>query len=198
MEKKNLSSALRGNQVAIQEIAQDAGVNLKDCYQCGKCSAGCPVASEADMPPRAVIRNLQLGCLDPVLSSTMPWLCVGCGMCLARCPQSVDMPTLNAALRRYIKAHDISPALSNPDRFNRIFAENVRQSGVSDEVKLAVKFNMRSGKFMQDANTMPAMVMRGMINNNGHKLEDPADVERIFARVEAELEQKGTQGGDSR
>ena len=119
-------------------------------------------------------------------------------MCLARCPQSVDMPTLNAAIRRYIKSHDLSPAMSNPDRFNRIFAENIRQSGVSDEVKLAVKFNVRSGKFMQDANTMPAMVMRGMINNNGHKLEDPADVEHIFERIQAELEQKATRGGDSR
>jgi heterodisulfide reductase subunit C len=37
------------------------GVNLAQCYQCGKCAAGCPVSDQMDLPPSQVFRLLQLG-----------------------------------------------------------------------------------------------------------------------------------------
>lgn len=98
MEARNLTQTAKFDN-ELHSVLDDAKVNPKDCYQCGKCSAGCPVASDADMTPREVLRHLQLRQVEPVLKSNMPWLCAGCGMYLARCPQSVDLPNLMLACR---------------------------------------------------------------------------------------------------
>ena len=37
------------------------GQNIDGCYQCGKCTAGCPVAYTMDVPPHEIIRMVQLG-----------------------------------------------------------------------------------------------------------------------------------------
>ena len=83
MEARNLTQTARSDN-KLHSVLGDAKVDPKDCYQCGKCSAGCPVASDADMTPREVLRHLQLRQVEPVLKSNMPWLCAGCGMCLVR------------------------------------------------------------------------------------------------------------------
>ncbi len=41
-------------------LEQEAHVRVADCYQCGKCSAGCPVADEMDVMPSRILRMLQL------------------------------------------------------------------------------------------------------------------------------------------
>ncbi|MDO5357797.1 MAG: 4Fe-4S dicluster domain-containing protein [Slackia faecicanis] len=129
----------------IAAIASDAGVNLKDCYQRGKCTAGCPVASEADMGPRQLIRNMQLGLLELVMESTLPWLCVNCGICFSRCPQNVDMPSLNEAVCRYAMAQG-AVTVREGERFMNVFLDNVQRGGVSDETLLAMRFNMETGR----------------------------------------------------
>lgn len=85
MEARNLTQTARSDN-ELNSVLDDAKIDPKDCYQCGKCSAGCPVASDADMTPREVLRHIQLGQVEPVLKSNMPWLCAGCGMCLGSLP----------------------------------------------------------------------------------------------------------------
>ena len=76
------------------KIAEDAGVNLHDCYQCGKCSAGCPMARGMDLMPRQVVHYLQLGVVKPVLDSKAIWLCAACHTCVDRCPHDINLPAL--------------------------------------------------------------------------------------------------------
>lgn len=168
----------------LSEILEDAHVDTKDCYQCGKCSAGCPVATFADLTPREILRNLQLGAVDTVLSSRMPWLCLGCGMCLARCPQSVDLPNLMSACRKKAQQQGTVP-IKEVEKFNALFIDGVHAKGVSDEAELAMKYNMTTGHLFQDALGAPKMLAYGMINTNSHELENPEEVQAIIDRVRA-------------
>ena len=164
----------------IAAISADSGVNLKDCYQCGKCSAGCPIASEADMTPREIIRNLQLGLIDPVLESKMPWYCVECGVCLVRCPQSVDLPALNEAICR-LAMRKKKVSVREGQQFMNIFLDNIQRKGVSDEAMLAGRFNVQTGHLFQDVISAPKMMQRGLLSftEKAYSPEGKADVARI-------------------
>ena len=76
-----------------------APTHWTDCYQCGKCTAGCPVAAAVDMAPNQVVRALQLGNFEIAMASDTIWACVSCQTCSTRCPQSVDCAGIMDALR---------------------------------------------------------------------------------------------------
>ena len=77
-----------------ERIAKEAGVNVRECYQCGKCSAGCPMADSFDLMPRQVIHCLQLGDMEEIFKSKSIWLCASCHTCSERCPHEIDVATL--------------------------------------------------------------------------------------------------------
>jgi heterodisulfide reductase subunit C len=80
----------------IEEISKQ---KVLDCYQCGRCTAGCPFAQFMDIPPNKVIRLIQLGLKDDVLVASGPWFCASCLVCQTRCPKGVDIPRLMEAVR---------------------------------------------------------------------------------------------------
>ncbi len=83
----------------IKKVEYISGQNVLACYQCGKCSAGCPMISLMDLLPNQVIRLVQLGQIGDVLSSKTIWLCASCYSCTARCPKGVDLAKVMEALR---------------------------------------------------------------------------------------------------
>ena len=78
----------------LTEVEALSGQKILECYQCGKCTAGCPTAFAMDYPPNQILRAIQLGMRDTVLSSKAIWLCASCETCGTRCPQDVDFPRI--------------------------------------------------------------------------------------------------------
>jgi heterodisulfide reductase subunit C len=83
----------------IKKVEEISGQTVLACYQCGKCSAGCPMVSLMDLLPNQIIRLVQLGQIDEVLKSKTIWLCASCFTCTARCPKGVDLAKVMEALR---------------------------------------------------------------------------------------------------
>jgi len=83
----------------LKDIADISGENVRECYQCGKCTAACPVNKAMDILPHQVIRFLQLGMANEVLKSNTIWICASCFTCAGRCPRGVDVARVMEALR---------------------------------------------------------------------------------------------------
>ncbi len=97
----------------VKKVKEISGQELLDCNQCGKCSAGCPMASAMDLLPNQVIRMAQLG-QEEVLKSRTIWLCASCLTCESRCPRGVDLSRVMDALR-LIVLRSGTPALDLAD-----------------------------------------------------------------------------------
>jgi Fe-S oxidoreductase len=80
-------------------IRSGSGENPYKCYQCKKCSTGCPVAQFADVHPAQIMRAVQLGDEAMSVDSRFIWLCTGCETCTTRCPQGIDVAAIMDELR---------------------------------------------------------------------------------------------------
>ena len=80
--------------------AQPGGEQIKVCFSCGTCTAGCPV-TEVDprYSPRKIIRQVLLGQREQVLSNELLWYCETCYACSVYCPQNVKFGDVMRALR---------------------------------------------------------------------------------------------------
>lgn len=108
----SLSRGVVGGEFA-RKVKEISGQNLLACNQCGKCSAGCPLASAMDLLPSQVIRLAQLG-QESVLESRSIWLCASCLTCASRCPRGVDLSRVMDAMR-LIVLRSGRPALAMVD-----------------------------------------------------------------------------------
>ncbi len=90
------SASVRGD--FVSQVETISGQSLLACNQCGKCSAGCPVAFSMDILPNQVIRLAQLGIQD-VLETQTIWTCAACLTCVSRCPKGIDLPRVMEAIR---------------------------------------------------------------------------------------------------
>jgi heterodisulfide reductase subunit C len=75
------------------------GSELQNCYLCGTCTAGCPVAElDPDYSPRTIMRLSLLGEED-LLGSGEIWKCSQCSKCTAHCPQNARPSDVIKAVR---------------------------------------------------------------------------------------------------
>lgn len=167
-------------------------ISLAQCYQCGKCAAGCPVAEDMDIPPSQVLRLMQResASLDQkVLASEAIWLCVACETCVSRCPQEVDIPKIMDFLRSEALARGTAhPRSKDILAFHRAFLDSVKQTGRLYEVGLVADYKLRSRHFLKDVMLAPKMLSRGKLPLLPHMVKDREAMKRIFHRT---LRKKG-------
>ena len=96
-----------------REISKVPGIeNIKLCFQCGTCTADCPIARFSEIySPRKIMRMTQLGMKDRLLSSESLWLCAACFTCVDHCPQGVDIASVVRALRNMAVKEGIIPTV---------------------------------------------------------------------------------------
>ena len=107
------------------EISKISGAEkVMLCFQCGTCTADCPIARFDDFyRPRKLIRMVQLGLKDRLLSNEVIWLCSTCFTCIDHCPQDVGIASIVRALRNLTVKEGEMPVVYKE------LASNVRKTG---------------------------------------------------------------------
>jgi heterodisulfide reductase subunit C len=91
----------------VRKVEEISAQNLGACYQCGKCSSGCPSADRMDNIPSQFIKLIQLGMEEEVAQSNTPWICLTCFICTVRCPKGIDIARIMEAARLLVTRKNI-------------------------------------------------------------------------------------------
>jgi len=167
----------------IGRVEQISGVDLSLCYQCKKCTSGCPVAAHADMPPSLILRHLHLGAGDELLESDLIWICASCETCYARCPMGIDIAAVMDALRTLALEKRAGKPEGDIPLFNRAFLETVRLFGRTYDLAMIAVYKLGSLKLFQDTEKFPEMLKKGKIALLPPRGSDRKTVRRIFGRA---------------
>lgn len=146
-----------------QEVGDLSGQKVVACYQCGECTAGCPVAYAADLMPNQVIRLVQLGQDQEVLRSRMIWLCVGCETCATRCPKGVELSKVMDALREIATRRGIAAGEPAIKTFHETFLRAVERTGRVHEISMLGEYKIRSLQLFNDLVLGARMFLRGKL-----------------------------------
>ncbi|HKZ55773.1 MAG TPA: heterodisulfide reductase-related iron-sulfur binding cluster [Anaerolineales bacterium] len=145
-------------------IREATGENVYQCYQCVKCTSGCPLAEYFDLAPNQVMRAAQLGMEDLLFGSRTPWLCASCQTCTTRCPQGVDIARVMDFVVSEAMASGIKPMVPEVALFNKVFLRNVEILGRAYELGLIAEMNLRTRQPFKDLDLGLEMFRRGKVH----------------------------------
>jgi heterodisulfide reductase subunit C len=135
-EKVSISSEPIELEIHPEEIFQFSdsvkklsNVDINVCYQCRKCTSGCPVAYAMDYTPTQILHAARLGLKGLVLGSTTIWLCAGCETCVTLCPQDVNIINAMDAMRVIAINEGYKPKETEVADFYRYSLNNIQLFG---------------------------------------------------------------------
>ena len=172
------------------EIEALSGQNTNLCFQCSKCSAGCPLVDKMDLKPAQVMHSIRLGHEKIVLNSQAIWLCLGCETCSARCPQQVEPAAAMTAARLLAVKKGVQPSIKEVGIYYRGFVHNMRLNGKIHDASVAGITQLLTGQLMANLPLAWKLFLRGRVKPPPFPLgggEFRKLYNRSLAREEAQL-----------
>jgi heterodisulfide reductase subunit C len=168
-----------------RDLQSLTGENVMLCYQCKKCTLGCPSAYAMRMRPHELIRAIQLGLSEEIYWSGTIWICLSCETCNTRCPQDINILRVIDGLREmafskkvdYYNPHPAIPAL------HRIFMALVERFGKVYELGLALLINLRMLVPFKDIDMASPMLLKGKLKPLPHFSHGAKELRQVMTRI---------------
>jgi heterodisulfide reductase subunit C len=119
------------------------------CFQCRKCTNGCPVTFAMDLFPDEVIRLVILGQRERVLNSRTIWVCAACETCTTRCPNGVKIAELMDCLKEMAVKEGVPSPQPQILALHRAFLDDLKRRGRAFEGTLLARYLLRSGELLR-------------------------------------------------
>jgi nitrate reductase gamma subunit/ferredoxin len=93
--------ATRIDTAVLRDMKSYGAFDISACFNCGNCTAVCPLSQDSVAFPRRMIRYAQLGQRSNVVASRELWLCYYCAECSDTCPRQAEPGEFMASARRF-------------------------------------------------------------------------------------------------
>lgn len=168
----------------IRRVEQESGQQISRCYQCGNCGASCNYTCVYDYPVNQIMRLIQLGQKDIVLSSRSIWLCAACTACSTRCPCNIEVTRVMEALR-VMSLEEGVVSLKEVELFYKEFLKSVKTFGRVFETGLLPLVNLKTGRLMNDLELAPKVLKARKLHVLPSIIRGRREVSAIFDRFES-------------
>ncbi len=146
-----------------RDVQAALGENVYLCYQCVKCTSGCPLGEYFDWQPNQIMRLIQLGQEETAFTARTPWLCASCQTCTTRCPQDLDVAGIMDYIVRESIARGYPPPIPEGEVFCEAFMREVRLWGRAYELGLMAEMKLRTWNLMEDLDLGWRMIRKGKL-----------------------------------
>jgi len=167
-----------------EKLKKRVQADVRECYQCGNCSASCPAAFSFDYKPNQLMRMLQVGLVEQVLDSKAIQLCIQCLTCSARCPRNIDVAGIFEDLKTVATAQE-RPVPEHAKTFNKAFMDAVARFGRLPEVYMMGMFYLGTKDprlALNDLGLTLPMVKKGKMQFVPRRARGTAEVARIYKK----------------
>jgi heterodisulfide reductase subunit C2 len=168
------------------EVQRRSGTSPCACFQCHKCSTGCPIGPDMDLLPSQIMRLVHYGAEAEVLRSQSIWLCASCQACTTRCPMGIDIAAVMDSLRMMAIERKVPVPDGHGKQFNRTFLGSVRRHGRVFEAGMLAVYKLRTFDFFSDVDKVPQMLAKGKLAFLPHRSAAADEVREVFQRAEVE------------
>jgi heterodisulfide reductase subunit C len=178
----NPPACLKPTPALRKKIEELSGQKISSCYQCRKCTGGCPLATVMDIMPHELMHLLHLGQLEKVLASETIWVCAACETCSTRCPNSIDISHVMDTLRQ-ITWRDNSVLRRNDLAFHTGFLKSVRQYGRVNELRLITEYTLKVdgiAGLLKQASLGLSLMLKGKLKILPERFPGKNQVKTIF------------------
>jgi heterodisulfide reductase subunit C len=175
----------------IEEVQDRSGENIRLCYQCLKCTAGCPTAPYMDFNPNAIVRMIQWGLKQEVLESKAIWLCVSCEACGTRCPNDIDIGLLMDTLREMSLEEGYQAREKGIVTLHNAFMESIRRGGRVHEATMMVEYKLRSGDYWTDLVSGLKLIMKGKFPLLPRRIKGMDSIREIYRKAQKKVGEGG-------
>ncbi len=175
---------IEGRQTFLAEVQERCGENLGLCYQCLKCTVGCPTAPYMDFNPNTIVRLIQFGLKREVLESNAIWLCVSCETCGTRCPNEIDIGLLMDALREMSLEEGYRAKEKGVVALHNAFMESIRRGGRVHEATMLMEYKLRSGDYWTDLIPGMKLFMKGKIPLLPGRIKGIDSIREIYKKTQ--------------
>jgi heterodisulfide reductase subunit C2 len=175
--------AIRPDSKFLKKVASEVDPKVSHCFQCKKCTNGCPITFAMDLMPNQVMRMILLGQKDELLKSKTIWVCASCQTCTTRCPNDIDIAHVMDGMRRACRAEGVKPAVDAVPKFHDSFLEAIKSRGRIHELSMVMRYKLKTRDFFSDQKLGMEMFMRGKMKLLGHTIRGKDEVKRIFDRA---------------
>ncbi len=165
----------------IKAVEGESGQYVSHCYQCGNCTAGCPLDFAFDIPVHQIMRLTQLGQKEKVLRSHAIWLCATCETCTTRCPREIDVARVMDVLRIMARREGMVSE-EGVRAFYDSFLDSVKSHGRLYEVGVILKYNLQTKRLFTDAALGPKLLKKGKLHFLPENIKGVDAVKGIFER----------------
>ena len=139
----NVSIAIKPNPQLRKVVEEASRQNVSACFQCGKCTNGCPITFTMDIGPHKLVRLLQYGHLSDVLHSDTIWVCASCETCTTRCPNGIDIAHLMDTLRQLSQNQGIKASQHSVPIFHSTFLSSIKRYGRVHETEMTLTYSIK-------------------------------------------------------
>ena len=157
-----------------------SGTNFKACYHCRACAGGCPFIKAMDYPPNAVLRLLQYGMTQEVLTCKTIWVCVGCHTCSSQCPMGIDLAAVMDTLRLMAVEEGVAIASPHILDFHEEVLRSLERYGRAHKLGIMLRHKMSTKSWFKDLDVGLKMLAKRKLDLWPSKVKDIKEIAGLF------------------